>query len=720
MNGRQVLQAASDTVSASGGPEAKNSRILLKGLDCPDCAAKLEKRIAYLEGIEAVNLNFSTGKMNVRHTVPVELILKAVNEAGYGAQLWSPATREEGAAGRQKKLRLVSTALSGAFLAAGFLSPFLWAGRDASTVLFLLGILSGGFPVFRSGFYAARSLTLDMNFLMSIAVVGAAAIGEWSEGATVVFLFALGNVLQAYTVDKTRNSIRALMDLSPREAQVLRNGAEITLPVEEIKPGDTVIVKPGQSIPVDGVVTAGSSPVNQAPITGESVPVEKRAGDRVYAGTINEQGALEIKVTHRAGESTLCRIIGLVEEAQAQKAPSQQLVDRFARYYTPAVVIGALAVAVLPTLLFNQPFQPWFEKALILLVISCPCALVISTPVSIVSAIGSAARKGVLIKGGAYLEEAGALKIIAFDKTGTLTRGKPEVTDVISAGDISPDEILGIAAAVEKFSEHHLAGAILKKAEEQEVETPPVSRFNSFAGKGAGASLDGKTFYVGNLKLFEDLGVPTGQWLELVKKLQGDGKTVVMVGSGERIAGLIAAADRVRPGTRSAIKGLAGVGIQKIVMLTGDNGGTAGAVAREVGLEDFRADLLPQDKLEAIRQLKAGGKVAMVGDGINDAPALAAADIGIAMGGAGTDTAIETADIALMADDLSKLPYAIRLSRKALRTIKHNISFSILLKAAFIVATFTGHATLWMAVFADTGASLLVTLNGMRLMLVKE
>ncbi|MCL6478084.1 MAG: cadmium-translocating P-type ATPase [Peptococcaceae bacterium] len=720
MDGRQVLQAANDTLSASGRPEAKNSRLLLKGLDCPDCAAKLEKRIAGLEGIEAVAVNFSTGRMNVRHTVTVEEILKAVNEAGYGAELWSPAARTEGVADRQKRIRLAGTALSGAFLAAGLLSPFLGAGRDVSTLLFLLSILSGGFPVFRGGFYAVRSLTLDMNFLMSIAVIGAAAIGQWSEGAAVVFLFALGNALQAYTVDKTRGSIRALMDLSPREAQVLRDGAEITLPVEEIKPGDTVIIKPGQSIPVDGVVTAGSSPVNQAPITGESVPVEKRAGDRVYAGTINEQGALEIKVTHHARESTLSRIIGLVEEAQAQKAPSQQLVDRFARYYTPAVVVGALAVAVLPALLFNQPFQPWFEKALILLVISCPCALVISTPVSIVSAIGSAARKGVLFKGGAYLEEAGALKIIAFDKTGTLTCGKPEVTDVVSAGDISPNELLGIAAAVEKFSEHHLARAILKKAEEQEVEVPPVSRFNSFAGKGAGATLNGKTFYVGNLKLFEDLGVPTGQWLELIKKMQGDGKTVVMVGSEERIAGLIAAADRVRPDTRSAIKGLIGVGIQKIVMLTGDNEGTAGAVAREVGCGDFRADLLPQDKLEAIRQLKAEGKVAMVGDGINDAPALAAADIGIAMGGAGTDTAVETADVALMADDLAKLPYAVRLSRKALRTIKHNISFSILIKAAFIAATFTGHATLWMAVFADTGASLLVTLNGMRLMLVKE
>lgn len=697
----------------------KTSRIRLSGLDCADCAAKLEKKVASMGGVESVKINFGAGRMKVIHTAPVEAVIKAVHEAGYGAVPWSPARAEE-IPDHQKKIRLASTAVSGVFLAAGFASGPAGLGRDLSVALFFLSMLSGGFLVARSAFYAARSFNLDMNVLMAAAIAGAAAIGEWSEGAAVVFLFSLGNLLQAYTIDKTRKSIRDLMDLSPREAVVRRSGAEISLPVEEIRPGDTVIVKPGQNIPVDGRVTAGGSLVNQAPITGESVPVEKRAGDYVYAGTINEHGALEVEVTRHAGESTLSRIISLVEEAQEQKAPSQQLVDRFARYYTPAVLAGAVAVAALPTLLFNRPFIPWFEKALILLVISCPCALVISTPVSIVSAIGSAARKGVLIKGGSHLEEAGALKIIAFDKTGTLTRGKPEVTDVIGGEGAGGEQVLAAAASVERFSEHPLAAAILRRAGQQKVEIPPASDFKSFAGRGASAQIYGKTYYVGNYMLFRELGFAAGRWQETIEKLHGEGKTVVMVGSGDGIMGLIAAADRVRPGSRAAVTGLAGVGIKKMVMLTGDNRGTARAVAGELGINDFRADLLPQDKLEAIRELKSGGKTAMVGDGVNDAPALAAADVGIAMGGAGTDTAIETADIALMADDLSKLPYAIRLSRKALFTIKQNITFSLLIKAVFIAATLMGHATLWMAVFADTGASLLVTLNGMRLMLVKE
>ncbi len=572
----------------------------------------------------------------------------------------------------------------------------------------------------RGAFYAARSLSPDMNLLMTLAVIGAVAIGEWSEGAAVVFLFSLGSFLQEYTLDKTRGSIRGLMELSPKEALVRRDGMEMTLPVEKIVPGDTVIVKPGQKIPVDGRVTEGGSSVNQAPITGESVPVEKRAGDMVYAGTINQQGALVLEVTSHAVDSTLSRIVEMVEEAQEQKAPSQQLVDRFARYYTPAVLAGALAVAVVPVLLFSQPFTVWFERALILLVISCPCALVISTPVSIVSAIGGAARKGVLIKGGSRLEEAGRLKIIAFDKTGTLTLGKPEVTDVIGAGNIGPDRVLRAAAAVEKLSEHPLAGAIIERAGRQGLEIPRASDFKSYAGMGAGANVGGKRYYVGNMSLFQELGIDARQWREMIENLQREGKTTVLVGSEEGISGVVAAADRARPGSREAVKGLAGLGIKRIVMLTGDNRGTALAAAGALGINDVRADLLPGDKLTAVRELKSEGKTAMVGDGINDAPALAAADVGIAMGGSGTGTAIETADIALMSDDIAKIPYAVSISRRALAVIKQNIAFSVLLKAVFIAATITGHSTLWMAVLADTGASLLVTLNGMRLMLVKD
>ncbi|MCL4441729.1 MAG: cadmium-translocating P-type ATPase [Firmicutes bacterium] len=696
---------------------ASSSVFWVSGLDCADCAARLEKRIAALDGVEEAAINFGSGRMNVTHTAPALLVINAVKDAGYSVEMRRGAHPGDGDG--QRKTRLLTTALSGVFMAAGFISGLLGAGEYAAAGLFLMGILSGGFPVARSGFYAARSLSLDMNFLMTVAVLGAVAIGQWAEGAMVVFLFALGNYLQAYTIDKTRHSIRELMELSPREAQVRRDGGVLTVPVEDVLPGDAVIVKPGQNIPVDGKVKWGNSSVNQAPITGESAPAEKGPGDQVYAGTINQEGALEVEASCRFRDTTLSRIIGLVEEAQAQKAPSQQLVDRFSFYYTPAVLAVALASTLLPVFFFQQPFVPWFEKSLILLVISCPCALVISTPVSIISAIGSAAKKGVLIKGGAYLEEAGQLDTVAFDKTGTLTYGRPCVTEVTPVGGAGRAEVLAVAAAVEAFSEHPLAGSVVEKAREEGLAIPPAADFVSFAGKGAGAEVAGKRYYVGSLKLFEELGAAPGGWRDRADQLLKGGKTVVLVGSPKGVMGIITLTDRVRPGLRNIMGELKAVGIRRVVMLTGDNAGTAGAVAAEAGVAEYRADLLPREKLEAIRELKKAGRVAMVGDGINDAPALALADIGIAMGGAGTDTAIETADIALMADDLSRLPYAIRLSRKALKTIKQNIAFALLIKAVFITMTFFGYGTLWMAVFADTGASLLVTLNGMRLLRVK-
>ncbi|MFZ5642451.1 MAG: heavy metal translocating P-type ATPase [Bacillota bacterium] len=696
------------------------TELRISGLDCADCAAKLEKRLSSLDGIEGVSLVFGTGKVGVRHRTPVDLIAKAIKEAGYGVEMWREPSSGDGKGTVFKNPKLLSAVLSGLFLSAGFLAGLLGAGGHIATGLYLASILSGGYQVARSGFYAVRSFSLDMNFLMTVAVAGAAAIGEWAEGAMVVFLFALGNYLQVYTIEKTRNSIRSLMDMSPREAVVMRNGDEITVPVEDVMPGDAVVIRPGQNIPVDGKVRAGNSSVNQAPITGESVPVDKGPGDAVYAGTINQQGALEVEAACHFKDTTLSRVINLVEEAQAQKAPSQQLVDRFAFYYTPAVLILAAAVTVLPVFLFGQPFKPWFEKSLMLLVISCPCALVISTPVSIISAIGSAAKRGVLIKGGAYLEEAGKLNIIALDKTGTMTLGRPQVKEIISGGEMSPKEILSLASAVEKYSEHPLARAIVSRTEEDGLEIPAAMNFESYTGKGARAEVEEKRYYVGNIKLFEEMGVSVRQWSDRAEELTNSGNSVVVIGSADKILGIVTLADRVRPGIGEVIRRLKRVGIKRVVMLTGDNPGAAKSVAGEAGVTDFRAGLLPQEKLVAIRELKASGKVAMVGDGVNDAPALALADVGIAMGGAGTDTAIETADIALMADDLSKLPYAIRLSRRALNTIKQNIIFALLLKAGFIAITFMGYGTLWMAVFADTGASLLVTLNGMRLIRVRD
>ena len=706
------------TVSAM--KQAGRTVFKLEGLDCPDCAAKLEKKVSGLPGVAEARVNFGAARMTVRRSARIEAILNAVQEAGYSAEVEAGRAGKPQAEGYKNK-KLLLTALSGALLGAGLILSFFKVFDSAVIPLYLAAMLTGGFYTARSGFASLKSLSMDMNFLMTVAVVGAAAIGEWAEGAAVVFLFALGNTLQSHTMDKTRNSIRALMDLSPREALVRRDGNELRLPVEQVAVNDVMIIKPGERIAMDGEVVAGRTDVNQAPITGESMPAAKENGDHVYAGTVNGQGSVEVKVTKLAEDTTLARIINLVEEAQAQKAPSQQFVDVFAKYYTPAVIAGAVLVATAPWLAFGQPFQPWFERALILLVISCPCALVISTPVAIVAAIGSAAKKGVLIKGGAYLEEAGALKVVAFDKTGTLTGGRPEVTDVIPVPGISPERVVEIAAAIEKRSQHPLAGAILRHAGAKNIAVPEGDDFQSFTGKGAGITIGGETCYIGNSRLFEDLKVPLGGVREQLAGLQNRGRTATIVGTVKEVLGIIAVADQIRESSRAALEGLRRAGIANVVMLTGDNAGTARAIAGELGIDQHMSELLPEKKLEVINALKKEyGKVAMVGDGVNDAPALAAATVGIAMGGAGTGTALETADIALMADDLSRLPYAMHLSRRALGVIKQNIIFALVVKAVFIAATFLGFANLWMAVFADTGAALLVIANGMRLMKVED
>jgi len=708
-------------VSAEEKPD--HTVLRLEGLDCADCAAKLEKKVSEIPGVVEARVNFGASKMTVQHwnTLEAGSIVKAVKEAGYGAEVERGKPMKDQPEGFKNK-KVILTVISGILLATGLILSFFGVSGSVVVFFYFASMLTGGFYTARSALSSLRSLSMDMNFLMTVAVVGAAAIGEWAEGAMVVFLFSLGNTLQAYTMEKTRNSIRALMDLSPREALVRRNGEEVRLAVEEINIGDIIIVKPGERFAMDGEVILGGTDVNQAPITGESMPVKKKPGDEVHAGTVNGQGSVEVKVTKLVEDTTLARIINLVEEAQAQKAPSQQFVDVFAKYYTPAVVVGAVLVATVPWLAFGQPFQLWFERALILLVISCPCALVISTPVSIVAAIGSAARRGVLIKGGAYLEEAGALKVIAFDKTGTLTAGLPEVTDVIAAAGYIQEKVVEIAAAIEKRSQHPLADAIIRYARARNIAVPDADDFQSFTGKGAGARIGGEAYYVGSRRLLEDLNIPLASVLiKHLTELQDRGKTAMIVGTADEVAGIIAVADSSRESGRATVEGLRRAGITKLVMLTGDNAGTARAIAAELGINEYRAELLPEDKLDVIRSLQAEcGRVAMVGDGVNDAPALAAATVGIAMGGAGTDTALETADIVLMADDLTKLPYAVYLSRRALRVIKQNIAFSLLVKGVFIAATFAGFANLWMAVFADTGAALLVIANGMRLMRVED
>lgn len=554
-----------------------------------------------------------------------------------------------------------------------------------------------------------------MKTLMTIAIIGAAIIGEWREGAVVVILFAISEVLEGYSMDKARNSIRALMEHAPTEALVVRNGKELLLKAEDIQIGDTMLVKPGQMIAMDGVIIEGTSTINQAAITGESVPVERGVEDEVFAGTLNEAGFLKIRVTKLVDDTTIAKIIHLVEEAQAEKAPSQQFVDRFAKYYTPVIILVAVLVAVVPPLFFGADWQEWIYQGLAVLVVGCPCALVISTPVSIVTAIGNGARNGVLIKGGSFLEEAGALKAIAFDKTGTLTKGVPIVTDFVN---FTYDEnLLGVVAALESKSQHPLASAVIKKAAHLH-QNYVVEDFLSITGKGIKGVVDGTEYRVGNVKLFEK--VPEAV-LEKVSYLQEQGKTVMIAGNGQEILGLIAVADEVRDSSRLVIERLQQLGIKQTILLTGDNHITAEAIGRETGVHQVESELLPEDKLTFIKKLKAQyGRVAMVGDGVNDAPALAAATVGIAMGGAGTDTALETADIALMNDDLKKLPFTIKLSRKTLQIIKQNITLSIVFKLLALLLVVPGWLTLWIAIFADMGVTLLVTLNGLRLLRVKD
>ncbi|WP_425474350.1 heavy metal translocating P-type ATPase [Sporomusa termitida] len=706
-----------DLIPAAGSPAgAQQSVFRVSGLDCGDCAAKLEKRVAALAGVVSAQVNFTTGKMTVEHTAPVTAILQAVKQAGYQAErLTAGSRRPETNAAWWSNRRTQATIVAGIILGLATVLEWLNFQDTVLIPLYVAAAVIGGYSAAKSGLYGLRSFTFDMNFLMTVAVIGAAAIGEWSEGATVAFLFSFGNTLQTYTMDKTRQSIRALMELAPPEALVRRNGVEERLPVEEIMIGDLVIVKPGERIAMDGIVKSGLSAVNQATITGESLPVEKTAGDAVYAGTVNAHGALEIEVTRIAADSTLAKIMHLVEEAQAQKAPSQQFVDVFAKYYTPAVLLTAAGIMLLPWLLFNQPFAPWFYKGLVLLVISCPCALVISTPVSIVSAIGNSSRNGVLIKGGAYLEQMGGIQAIAFDKTGTLTHGRPVVTEILPIGKTNEQDLLSLAAAVEKWSEHPLALAIVEKA--KQLPRPPATNFKALVGLGAQADVNGQTIYVGNLRLFEKLGLSLEQHKAAMIDLEEQGKTVMLVGSATAIGGLIAVADTLRGNSRNAIRELRQAGMKHIAMLTGDNSRVAAAIATNLNLDTYYSDLLPQDKVATVQKLtKEYGSVVMVGDGVNDAPALAAANVGVAMGVAGSDTALETADIALMADDLGKLAYVINLSRKTVAIIKQNIGFAILIKVIFVIFTFFGFVDLWLAVLADMGSSILVTLNGMRLM----
>ncbi|TJY42904.1 cadmium-translocating P-type ATPase [Cohnella pontilimi] len=695
----------------------KKSVYRVQGLTCANCATKFEQNVKNLSEVKEAKVNFGASKLSVIGEASVAELEKA--GAFEGLRVY-PEKEKRGIVREPfwKKKSTVQIFISAALLAAGYIAG---DGQNSATILFGLTIIIGGYTLFIKGIKSLVKLSFNMNTIMTIAILGAAAIGQWAEGATVVFLFAISEALESYSMEKARQSIRSLMDVAPKEAIIRRGNEELQVPVDQIAIGDIMIVKPGQKIAMDGSVLSEHAMVNQAAITGESLPVSKTKGDDVFAGTLNEEGLLEIRVTKHAEDTTIARIIHLVEEAQAEKAPSQAFVDRFAKYYTPGIMLAALLTAIIPPLMVGD-WGAWIYRALALLVVGCPCALVISTPVSIVTAIGNAARNGVLIKGGIHLEETGRLTAIAFDKTGTLTKGAPVVTDVVRIGSAEEQDILGIAASIEKWSEHPLASAIVKKADDASVDLHAykADQFQSITGKGAKAIVRGEMYYIGSPLLFSEMMQMDAAVSEQILALQSQGKTVMLLGTEQEMTALLAVADEVRSSSRSLIEKLHSLGIKKTVILTGDNKATANAVAKAVGIDEVKAELMPAQKLEAIKALKQNGNVAMVGDGVNDAPALASATVGIAMGGAGTDTALETADIALMGDDLRKLPFAIQLSRKTMTIIKENISISLLIKVAALLLIIPGWLTLWMAVFADMGATLIVTLNSLRLLQVKE
>jgi Zn2+/Cd2+-exporting ATPase len=692
----------------------------IEGMDCHDEVQLLERRLGRLPGVERIHADILNQRLRVTHDA-ARLAAADVTEAvnGTGMRAWLEHERPLASAVRPASAGARLLVLSGAACAAGQALDWLGGGWAVTVPLYVTAIAAGGVHTARRGWSSLRARTLDINALMLVAVVGAAAIGQWSEAAAVVFLFALAQWLETRSMDRARHAIRSLMDLAPIDALVRRDGREQRVTVDDLAVGDTIIVKPGERIPIDGRVAAGETDVNQAPITGESLPVDKRPGDDVFAGTINGHGAVEILVTKLRRDTAMARIINLVEVAQAQRAPSQTFVERFARVYTPAVIAAAALVAVVPPLLLGLPFGDWLYRALVLLVISCPCALVISTPVSIVSALAGAARRGVLIKGGIHLERAARVKVVAFDKTGTLTHGRPEVVDLVPLNGAGPSEILGLAAALEARSEHPLARAVIRRARLEGAMPPAGDGFRALPGLGAEAVVDGRRVVVGNHRLFEERGLCSPAVEERLEALGHAGRTAVLVASDGNTVGIIAAADATREHAPAAIAALKRAGVSRVVMLTGDNRRTADAIGAALGLDDCRAELLPSDKVAAIADLQRHGVVAMVGDGVNDAPALAAADIGIAMGAAGTDAALETADVALMADDLMAVPDFLRLSRRTVRNVRANVALALGLKALFLGLAVAGKATLWMAVAADMGASLLVIANGLRLLRVR-
>ena len=721
-------RGAPGAVTPKPGTETR-IRFDVPDMDCPSCVAKIRGHLQRVDGVLEVDGSPVARTLTVAwdaDRLDQDRVRTEVGRLGYEA--WprdgGPAPPPPSTwAGRQARIAYASAALFALGLLARFLLPaepilvLPLADLGVADLLFVASALVGGWNFFPKGVLAARALALDMNFLMTVAILGALAIGETMEAAAIAFLFALAELLESYAVDRARTSVDALLELAPETARrVGPDGQERTVPASALEPGDVVAVRPGERIPADGRVAEGRSAVDESPITGESLPVDKQPGDPAFAGTINREGYLRVRVDRPVEESTLARIVRLVEAAEGRRTRAERFVDRFARWYTPAITLGALLVVAVPTLLLGAPFEPWFVRGLTLLVIACPCALVISTPVAVVSGVTAAARHGVLIKGGTYLEALGEVRVVALDKTGTLTFGRPRVVELVPADGVDPDHLLARAAAVEGRSQHPLARAVVERADARSLPRPwRVTDFESLPGRGALARLDGVEVRVGRPEMLDLAGS------EPTPVVEG-GRTAVGVAEGGTLLGWILLADRARDAAHDAVKGLREAGVERIVMLTGDQAEAGEVVGRALGVDEVRSRLLPEDKVDAVEELEARyGPVAMVGDGVNDAPALAAATVGVAMGAMGTDAALETADVALMGDDLTRLPYVRRLALRARRVIRQNIAAAILVKAVLAVGVPLGWVSLVTAVVVgDLGVSLAVTLNALRLGSVEE
>ncbi len=680
---------------------------LVSGICCADCAKNFESELNDIDTIKSADLNILTGKLKIDGQIELTELRKLGQKENYQIDYYNNQVLAVPKKYYHAKEFLVMV-LAGTLLLLAIVFEKMQIGGQLSVGLYLLAIISGGWNNFKKGFYSLQQKKLNMSVLMSVAIIGACIIGQYEEGATVAFLYAISELLENWSTEKSRQSIRNLMDLTPAKAIVKRGREMVELLVGDVNVGDIILIKPGAKIPLDGSVVSGESAVDEAHISGEALPRDKKIGADVFAGSINTYGFLEVAVNKLAQDSTIAKIINLVENAQSQKSPMQKFIEKFAEIYTPVVMVLAVMVGVIPPLLYDGDYIGWLYRALALLVVACPCALVISTPIAVVSAIAQAAKNGVLIKGGIHLEGLADINAIAFDKTGTITKGEPKVQRVISLSNIGENDILQIAASLESLSEHHLARAITADSKDKQINLENVYNFIAIPGQGVKGVIKGQEYLVGNTKLFNNISPEINQ-------LEQQGYSVIIVGTATTILGVITISDYLKDNIKTVIKRFLQKNIA-VSMLTGDNSAVATLVATESGIKEFFANLLPEEKMLVIKKMKESKKVAMVGDGINDAPALAIADIGIAMGKKGTAVALETADVVLMKDDIAKLDYVMELSKRTKNIIKQNITFALLIKFLAIISVFPGYLTLWLAILADMGATVIVTLNSMRLL----